>query len=338
MATPPRQCITVITPVYNEQESVEDCYRAVRQVFERELPEFDCEHIFADNHSSDETVAVLRRLAETDPQVKVILNARNFGILRSTFNALLSATGDAVVVLFPVDLQDPPELIAQFVRKWKAGYEVVYGIRNNREESRLMRSIRRAYYRLVSRLADIQIPEDVGSFQLVDRRVIEALRQCDDFYPHIPGMIASCGFRSAGIPYTWRARAKGRTKNRLYHLVDEGLNGLISFSRVPMRLCMFAGLMLSAVSIAYAVFSLLITLVRQQELVPPGIPTLIIAIFFFSGVQLFFFGVLGEYISAIHCQVRKRPLVVERERINFNPHRPPAGPADRTPPSAADPS
>jgi hypothetical protein len=152
---------------------------------------------------------------------------------------------------------------------------------------------------------------------LVDRVVVEALRRCDDYYPHIPGMIAGCGFRSVGVPYTWRARKHGKTKNRLYHLVDEGLNAMISFSRVPMRLCMLGGLVLATLSITYAVASIVLGLIFP-DIAPRGMQTLIVAIFFFSGVQLFFFGILGEYIGAIHFQVRKRPLVVERERLNFD--------------------
>ena len=312
-----KKLISIVTPVYNEELNVTDCYEAIRRLFERDLPQYDYEHIFCDNVSTDQTVPLLKRLAATDRRVKIIVNARNFGIPRSSFNGVLSTSGDAVVVLFPVDLQDPPELIVEFVKRWEQGYEVVYGVRTAREEHRIMRGIRRVYYRLVNQLADIDIPPDVGSFQLVDRVVINALRQCDDYYPHIPGMIANCGFRAVGIPYTWKARAKGFTKNRLHHLIDEGLNGLISFSRVPMRLCLFLGFGLSILSIAYAFINLVITLIYYRKLAPPGIPTLIIAIFFFSGVQLFFFGVLGEYISAIHSQVRKRPLVVERERVNF---------------------
>lgn len=317
-----KKLISIVTPVYNEELNVGDCYEAIKRLFERDLPQYDYEHIFCDNVSTDQTVPILKQLAAADRRVKIIVNARNFGIPRSSFNGILSTSGDAVVVLFPVDLQDPPELIVEFVKRWEQGYEVVYGVRTAREENRVMRSIRRVYYRLVSRLADIDIPLDVGSFQLVDRVVIDALRHCDDYYPHIPGMIANCGFRATGIPYTWKARAKGLTKNRLHHLIDEGLNGLISFSRVPMRLCLFIGFALSILSITYAFINLVITLIYYHKPIPPGIPTLITAIFFFSGVQLFFFGVLGEYISAIHSQVRKRPLVVERERVNFTPRDP----------------
>ena len=180
-----------------------------------------------------------------------------------------------------------------------------------------MRSIRKGYYRLVSRLGNIDIPIDAGEFQFVDRRVIDALRQCDDYYPYLRGMIANCGFRATGIEYTWRSRKKGFSKNRLYGLIDQGLNGLISFTNVPMRLSMFAGLGIAVLSLIYAFVSLVLNLIYFRQFAAPGIPTLIVALFFFSGVQLFFFGVLGEYIAAIHFQVRKRPLVIERERINF---------------------
>ena len=187
-----------------------------------------------------------------------------------------------------------------------------------------MRSVRRIYYRLVRRMANIDIPVDVGEFQLVDRKVVEALCRCDDYYPYVRGMIAACGFRSTGVPYTWKARRRGLSSNRLYDLVDQGLNGLISFSNVPLRLCMFVGFLVSMLSFLYGLVALVLNLVYYRELAPPGVPTLIVALFFFFGFQLLLFGLLGEYISAIHSQVRKRPLVVERERINFDPPTKPA--------------
>ncbi|MBN9523036.1 glycosyltransferase family 2 protein [bacterium] len=313
----PRKLISVVTPCFNEQDNVPDCYEAVRRVFERDLPGYDYEHVFCDNASTDDTPAVLRRLAAADPRVKVILNARNVGPFRSAFNGILGTTGDAVLLMLAADLQDPPELLPEFVRRWEAGHEVVYGVREVREEGRLMRAARRVYYRTVSRLADIQIPVNTGEFQLVDRKVVDALRACDDYYPYIRGLVANCGFRRASVGYTWRARKRGFSKNRLYHLVDQGLNGLISFSNVPMRLCMLAGVLVSVASVGYAAFTAAYHLVWAGT-APPGVPTLITALFLFSGLQLFFFGVLGEYVSAIHSQVRRRPLVVERERLNFD--------------------
>jgi polyisoprenyl-phosphate glycosyltransferase len=317
METARRKLISIVTPCFNEELNIRDCYEAVRGMFAGDLNRYDYEHVFCDNCSSDGTVRILKELARADPHVKVILNARNFGPFRSMFNGLLSATGDGVVPMLAADLQDPPEVILEFVKRWEEGYEIVYGIRANREESWLMRTMRAVYYRLVNRFANIEIPLNVGEFQLIDKALVQALRQCDDYYPYLRGLIANCGFRSIGVSYTWKARQKGYSKNRLYHLIDQALNGLISFTNIPMRLCMVGGMVIALASFGYSLFTIFAGLIFYRELAPPGIPTLIAALFFFSGVQLAFMGILGEYISAIHFQVRKRPLVIERERINF---------------------
>lgn len=314
-----RKMISVLTPCFNEGGNVRDCHEAVRALFDGPLSAYDFEHVFCDNASTDETVAMLRELAAADRRVRVILNARNVGPFRSAFNGLLATRGDAVVVFLAADLQDPAELIVEFVRRWEQGFEVVYGVRRRREEPPLLALGRKLYYRLVNQFASTHIPPDVGEFQLIDRRVVEALRQFDDYYPYIRGMIASCGFRSTGIDYTWVARRSGFSKNRWYHLVDQGLNGMISFSNVPMRFALGVGFLLSGLSLGYAFVQLLLNVLFLRQLVSPGIATLIVAIFFFAGVQLFFLGVVGEYVMAIHSQVRRRPLVIERERINFDP-------------------
>lgn len=315
--TNPIKCISVITPCFNEEDNVVACHAAIESLFDGPLSKYRFEHIFADNCSTDATVKQLRALAASDHRVRVILNARNFGPFRSNFNALLAASGDAVLVFFPADLQDPPEVIPELIALWEQGFEVVAGVREQREEAWLLRGVRKLYYRVVSNLANITIPVDVGEFQLIDRKVANALRQFDDYYPYIRGMIASCGFRTARVSYKWVRRERGKSKNSWYNLIDQGLNGMISFTNVPMRLCMAAGMAIAATSIAYGIFNFIAGLVFYQRWAPPGIITLIVALFFFSGVQLFFFGVLGEYIAAIHAQVRKRPLVIERERINF---------------------
>ena len=309
--------ISIVTPCYNEELNVRACRDAVRRIFQAELPNYDYEHVFCDNASKDGTVAILRELAGEDPHVKVILNSRNFGPFRSLFNGILATSGDAVLCFLPADLQDPPEVLPQMVKHWENGHQVVYGIRGKREESFAMRTIRRTYYSLISRLADIDLPMNVGEFQLVDRCVVEALRDFDDYYPYVRGMIASCGFSAASVEYTWKARARGFSKNRLYHLVDQGLNGLISFTNVPLRLAMFFGFSVAILSFLYGLVTFAINCVYYRQLAPSGIATLIVAVFFFSGLQLFFFGILGEYVGAIHSQVRRRPLVIERERINF---------------------
>jgi glycosyltransferase involved in cell wall biosynthesis len=313
-----RPLISVVTPCFNEEANVEECHASLRQVFERSLPDCDFEHIFCDNASTDSTVEVLRRVARGDATVRVVVNARNYGPFRSTFNALKYARGDAIVVMFAADLQDPPEVIVDFVREWRDGSEVVWGVRKQREEHIVMRGVRKLYYRMVSRFAGIDIPLDVAEFQLIDRKVLAALLEHEDYYPYIRGMIANCGFRTKGVPYIWRARRRGFSKNRLYNLVDQGLNGLISFTNLPMRVAMFAGFGIALLSFAFAVFTVAASLIRHGNVSVPGIPTLIVAMFFFGGVQLMFLGIIGEYVSAIHFQVRKRPLVVERERINLD--------------------
>jgi glycosyltransferase involved in cell wall biosynthesis len=313
-----KKLISVVTPCYNEFHTVRDCFTTVRDIFARELPGYDYEHVFCDNGSTDGTDAVLRELAAADPHVKVILNSRNFGPARSTFNGILHTSGDAVFVFLPADLQDPPELIPEFVRKWEQGYKVVYGIRQTRQENLLLRWVRKLYYRAASRLADVNLLPDVGDFQLVDRSVVEALRQFDDSNPYIRGMIVECGYPSTGIAYTWRSRKKGFSKSNLAHLVDTALNGLLSFSKVPMRVCLFSGMTVATLSFLYAFLGLVMGLISTPRDVPQGITTLIVAMFFFAGFQLLFLGILGEYISAIFNQVRKRPLVVEKELINFS--------------------
>ncbi len=315
-----RKLISIITPCYNEKENVQKCCEAVRDIFRGELFNYDYEHIFCDNASTDGTIQELRNIA-SDSRIKVILNSRNFGSACSSFNGFLAASGDAALLFLAADLQDPPEIIPQFIKKWEEGYKIVYGIRKKREESWIMHSIRKLYYRLINRLSFVYLPLDVGEFQLVDKAAMKALATYDDYYPYVRGMLASCGFDSIGIEYTWKRRQYGSSKNHLYDLVDQGINGIVSFSKIPMRLCMFCGFFLFFATSLYALVTLVGTFVRQvvygESVASPGIPTLIVATFFFSGIQLFFLGVLGEYVCAIHSQVRKGPLVIERERINF---------------------
>lgn len=312
-----KKIISIVTPCYNEELNVEDCYKAVHEFFKEKLAGYDYEHIFCDNCSEDNTLAILRTIAAKDQKVKVIANARNFGPFNSMFNGLLATVGDAAVPLLPADLQDPPEVIAEFVKLWEQGYKIVYGVRASRDESFLMCKIRSWYYKVVNKIARINIPKNVGEFSLIDKQVVQALRQYDDYYPYVRGMIANCGFKSTSVEYAWKARKKGFSKNNLYGLIDQGLNGLISFTNLPMRLCMLLGFGISAVAVIYAIVNFIIGLTKYRAITQPGITTIIVAVFFFSGVILFALGVMGEYISAIHFQVRKRPLIIEQERINF---------------------
>jgi len=315
--------ISIISPCWNEADNVEACRAAVKALFAHggSLAAYRCEHIFSDNASTDGTQDILRRMAADDCDMKVILNARNYGPFRSNFNALRAASGDAVVVFLPVDLQDPPEMIVEFVRLWESGVEVVAGARANREESMLLRACRGVFYRTVRALSEIDMPLDVGEFQLLDRKVWQAVVSHDDHYPYIRGIIASVGFRRVIVPYTWAARKQGLSKNNLPRLVDQALNGIISFTNVPLRICTFAGLAIAACCFLYAMLSVALYVTGSAH-APRGTMTVIVALFFLSGVQMSFLGILGEYVTSIHSQVRKRPLVVERERINMDPVEP----------------
>ncbi len=317
--------ISIISPCYNEEDNIDACHAAVAALFAPGAPlaHHEREHIFADNASEDGTVAILRRIAMADPQIKVILNARNFGPFRSNFNALRYATGDAVLVFLAVDLQDPPDLIPEMIHHWENGIEVVAGARANREETLALRTCRHIFYRIVNTLSDFDIPENVGEFQLIDRKVWEVVVAHNDQYPYIRGIIASAGFRRLILPYTWRARKRGLSKNNALRLIDQALNGIFSFTNVPMRLCSFLGFGIALLAFLYALVTICVGLL-VPHVAPRGTMTIIVALFFFSGVQLMFIGMLGEYITAIHAQVRRGPVVVERERINIS-EPPPTG-------------
>jgi glycosyltransferase involved in cell wall biosynthesis len=312
-----KKLLSVITPCYNEEASIVHCYETVRDVLTKELPEYDYEHIIADNASTDGTLALLRGIASRDEHVKIIANARNFGPMRSHFNALLAASGDVIVVFIPADLQDPPELIPQFVRLWEQGYEVVYGIRAEREEGLAMRLLRSLFYWMVTSSSNFHIPPNAGDFQVIDKMVLKSLRQFDDQYPYVRGMIFYCGFRAVGVPYTWKRREQGKSNNPLSKLIDQGLNGLLTFSNFPLRLAMIVGVCMALFSTVYGLVILAIYLLSRQPLAEPGITTITLALFMFSGLQLFFLGLIGEYVGSINVHTRRHPRVIERERINF---------------------
>jgi polyisoprenyl-phosphate glycosyltransferase len=307
--------ITIVSPCYNEEDNVAQCHETVRAIFAEHLPGYEREHVFVDNASADRTVEILRGIAAADPAVRVVVNARNFGVFRSTFNGLRHATGDAILVMLPVDLQDPPELIPDFVKLWEQGYEVVAGARSTREETFALRTSRKVFYRIVNALSDFELSPDVGEFQLIDRKVLEAVLAHNDHYPYIRGIIASVGFKRIIVPYTWRARKRGVSKHNLFMLVDQALNAIFAFTKAPLRFCTFAGIGIAAICILFSLVSVVLYMLGFGN-APRGTTTMIVSLFFLSGIQLLFIGMLGEYITAIHNQVRGGPSVIEREVIN----------------------
>lgn len=308
--------ITVITPCFNEEDNVQICASELKKMMLEKLPSYEYEHIFADNASTDSTLQQLRALAEKDSRIRVISNSRNVGPFRNMWNAMKSASGDAVIPLLPADLQDPPSVIPELVKNWELGFLVTYGVRTNRQESFVMRFARGAYYRIIKRFASAVIPLNSGEFLLADKRVIDSILTVDDQYPYIRGLIAQTGVRSTSVPYTWVKRERGKSKNNLLALIDQAINGFVSTSRVPARLALLGGFVLSLLGVGYAIFTAFLALTSEAHM-PMGIPTIIVGIFLLGGIQLLFLGLLGEYILSIHGQVRRVPPMFETERINF---------------------
>lgn len=307
--------ITVVTPCYNEEENIRAAYDQVKQVFAGEL-DYRYEHIFIDNASHDKTVPILKDIAKTDRNVKIIVNTRNFGHIRSPFYAILQSNGEATIC-FAADLQDPPAMIPKFLRKWEDGFKVVIGIKSKSEESPLFFAVRKAYYHLVKRLSEVELVENFCGFGLYDREIIKVIRTIDDPYPYFRGLLCEIGFERAEIEYAQPSRKRGITKNNLYTLYDMAMLGITNHSKVPLRLATMTGfaVAISSLTVALGYFFYKLAFWNSFSL---GIAPLVIGLFFFSSVQLFFIGIIGEYIGSIHTQVSKRPLVVEKERINFD--------------------
>ncbi|RCX19008.1 glycosyltransferase involved in cell wall biosynthesis [Fontibacillus phaseoli] len=306
--------ISIVTPCYNEEDNVEELYRQVKEVF-KTIDDCVYEHIFIDNDSKDRTVAILKGLAAIDQNVKIIVNSRNFGHIRSPYHALLQAQGDAVILLV-ADLQDPPSMIKDFIVKWKEGYKVVLGVKNQSKESPAMFAIRKMYYNFINRVSEIELTKNNTGFGLYDKKIIEILRQVDDPYPYFRGLISDIGFESYKIKYVQPVRKRGITKNNFYTLYDIAMLGITNHSKVPLRLAAMIGFLMSALSLIVALGYFIAKLIYWNSF-SMGTAPLIIGLFLFSSVQLFFIGIIGEYIGSIHTQVLKRPLVVEKERINF---------------------
>jgi glycosyltransferase involved in cell wall biosynthesis len=311
-----RKLISVITPVFNEEETVRRCHAEVTRVCETLSDGYDYEHIFADNCSTDRTLAILRELAAEDVHVKVLAYSRNFGAEKSGMMALRHCTGDAEIGI-PADLQEPPDVLPSFVKKWEEGYEVVYGMYKNPHEAWFERKLRSTYYWLVDKLSPEPLPRDFSGFALIDRVVIDEVNKLDDFAPYFRGMVATVGFRQIGLLYDRGARKAGKSKHGFGFLVGFATNGIITHSLMPIRLATLAGSILSAIAVLAAIAYAIMKMVRW-DFQAPGATTTVVVVLFFSGIQLLFLGMLGEYIGAIHSQVRRRPWVIVRERINFD--------------------
>ena len=309
-----RRFISIVSGCYNEAGNVEELIARVTKLMET-LPQYGYEQIVIDNASTDGTQEILRKLASKNPRLKVILNARNFGHVRSPYHGMLQASGDAVIYLAS-DLQEPPELIPDFIKHWEQGAKAVVGIKSSSSESAIFSAVRRLYYGLVEKLADTRTIQNFTGFGLYDRTIIDYCKRLGDPYPYFRGLIAEIGLPVEKIAYHQPLRKRGFTKNNFYTLYDMAMLGITNFSKVPLRLATMLGFLTAALSLLVAVGYLIYKLLFWQNFAI-GTAPMVIGLFFFASVQLFFIGILGEYIGAIHTQVLRRPLVVEKERINF---------------------
>jgi len=307
--------ISILTACFNEEENVRELYAQVKAVMNT-LPQYDYEHVFIDNASRDRTVDILREIAAEDKRVRVIVNTRNFGHIRSPYHGMMQTRGDAVISVV-ADLQDPPEMIRDFLSKWEEGYKIAIGVKRSSSESPLFWAVRKAYYKVVTGLSEIELVKNFTGFGLYDREVIEQLRKVDDPYPYFRGLICDLGYERAEIPYDQPVRTRGFTKNNFYTLYDIAMLGITNHSKVPLRLATMTGFLMSVlcvfVGLGYGVYKVI-----YWDRFQVGIAPLVIGLYFFMAVQLLFIGVLGEYVGSIQTQVLKRPLVIEKERINFD--------------------
>lgn len=309
--------ISIVSSAYNEEENVRDLYEQVKAQMALLADKYDYEQIVLDNASTDGTLSVLREIAAQDKRFKVIANARNFGHIRSPYYGILQGSGDAVIYLAS-DLQDPPALIPQFIAAWEQGYKVVLAQKQTSKESLVFFAVRRLYYRLLNWVNDsgAKLEPNCTGFGLYDKCVVDELRKLDDPYPYLRGLVCELGYAHKLIPFEQPLRTRGFTKNNFYTLYDNAMIGFTNHSKVPLRLAALGGFALGIVSLFLALVYLVLKLLYWDNF-PMGTAPLLLAVLFFSSVQLFFIGIIGEYIGAILTQVLKRPLVIEKERINF---------------------
>jgi glycosyltransferase involved in cell wall biosynthesis len=313
--------VSIVTHAYNEEDNIEAMYLRIREIMQA-YPQYAYEHIFIDNHSTDSTAAILTRIAATHRHVKLIVNARNFGHIRSPIHALMQARGD-VMIGIASDFQEPPDLIPEMIAAWEEGYAMVLCVKRSSGESGLMYWIRKQYYRTVESLSSVETIQNYTGFGLYTREVVDLVRSFNDPYPYFRGIIAEINLPNKRLYFDQPARKRGITKNNFYTLYDIAMLGIISTSKIPLRLATFAGFIGAAISLLIALVYLVLKLIFWKTFAV-GVAPMIIGVFFLQSIMLVFFGIIGEYVGAIYTKVQQRPYAIEQERINFEyPPEPP---------------
>ena len=306
--------ISVVTPCFNEERNVKEIYDEVRRIF-MDLKIYSYEHIFIDNCSTDNTASILKSISAIDKAVKIILNTRNFGWVRSPFHGILQAKGDAMIYM-AADFQDPPSLIPAFIKKWEEGFKIVVGVKTKSDESSFRFFIRKSYYKFIRKISDLNLIDNFTGFGLYDHQTIKIIGQFGDAYPYFRGMISEIGFEVAEIEFYQPLRVRGASTGSFYRLYDVAMSGITNHSKLPLRIVTMTGFALSIISLFVSIIYIILKIIFWNSFVF-GMAPILIGLFFFASLQMFCIGILGEYISSIHTQVLNRPLVFEKERINF---------------------
>jgi dolichol-phosphate mannosyltransferase len=309
-----KDVISILIPVYNEEDNIARAYKAVLAVFESLNDSYELDILFTDNNSTDRTFEILRQLAAADPRVRVIRFSRNFGYQKSVLTGYLNARGEAAIQL-DCDLQDPVELIPEFLRLWKEGNAVVYGVRRSSQEAWPLNFVRKLFYRLINALSDDHLPLDAGEFRLVDRRVLDELRRVDDATPYLRGLIGAMGFRQVGVPYDRASRQFGYSKFNFGAMLRLAVDGLLNHSLVPLRLASFTGMILAGLTLLGIIVYSVGRFAFGQDW-PPGFATTTVLILFSITLNALFLGIIGEYLGRIYIQVKRRPLVIVEDSLN----------------------
>ena len=308
--------ISVVLPTYNEEDNVIPLSEEIINIFNNELNNYKYEIIFIDNYSNDNTRLNIVKLCQENGNIKAIFNAKNFGHIRSPYYGLLQMQGDCVIIMSS-DFQEPPKMIVDFVREWESGYKIVVGIKNKSKENPIMYFIRNIYYKLIKNISETEHIDHFTGFALYDKKFIEVLRRLEDTQPYLRGIVSELGYNRKEIFYEQQNRRSGKTKNNWYSLYNVAMLGITSYSKIVLRLATIFGFVSSIITFILG-FITLITKLLNWNNYPIGIAALMVGVFFIGSVQLFFIGLLGEYILNINTRVMKRPLVIEEKRINFD--------------------
>ena len=308
--------ISIIVPCFNEAGNIGIFTNRISKVFSSLQETVSYELIFVDDFSTDSTIVEIKSFISENPKHSLIINQRNYGVYRSSFSALKFANGDWVIPMMPVDLQDPPEIIPKFIEQIEDGIDIIAGARYERDENFIMKGIRRLYYRFVSKYSGFEIPPYVGEFQLVRRNIIDALVEIEDYYPYTRALIAKQSSIKKIVPYTWEKRVIGKSKHNFIKLYDQAINGIVSTSIAPLRFMMVSGIAIATFCFIAIIIQLIAFFTFSRNITPPGISTLMISVFFCFGVVFIFLGLIGEYIGAIHSQIRNNSQVNSKKYIN----------------------